>query len=357
MMARLLCASALLAAWFTLVGNAADEEGVTLTGWGIDEKDPDNFMARAAEVGFDALITWNTDPRVLARDVAAGDKHGIRIYSCISPMGGLANLWKKQYPDRPVPWQVMTEAEQAAATFIAAGRNQYLIPYQFGGEPLLTNEVLTTPIICLSSVDARELLKPTIDGIVGVPGIAGLALDGFGYQNYNRCHCDRCSKLLDDYCGAHPDVAPQEACVTVFRDMLVETINHLADYARSHKPEVKVAIHIWPAFAPDPLYGNRLDVDECGQTAAWYTIWPAEKIARYSRIIAEQAKRYYPRQEGVGMIGYYDRPGQFPVKDAAQVDLELATMLANGCRSIQVCATQDVLRNAEVAEVFRKHFR
>ncbi|MEN6304749.1 MAG: hypothetical protein ABFD96_18610, partial [Armatimonadia bacterium] len=119
----------------------------------------------------------------------------------------------------------------------------------------------------------------------------------------------------------------------------------------------KTTIHIWPVFTPEPLYGNRLDVDLCGQTAAWYILWPEEKIAEYSRIIANDAQKYYQRQQGVGMIGYYDLPGKFPVKDAARVDLELKTMIDNGCRSIQVCSSIHVMNNPQIRAVFKKWFK
>ena len=352
-----LCAVTLAAPVAISRALAADGEGITLTGWGLDARDPESFMAEAEAVGFDALITWSTDPAFLARAVEAGASHHIGVYSSIAPMGGLGRLWAERYPDRPVPWQVMSPDEDAALNFITAGRNRYMIPYQFGGEPAMTNEVLTSSTICFSSEEARELLKLLIDRIVAVPGLAGLAFDGFGYQNYHRCHCERCQGLLAEYAQAHPDLSEDEAQVAFFRDTLVGSINDLADYARSRRADIRTAIHIWPVFAPDPLYGNRLDVDYCGQTAAWYMLWPEEKIAEYSRIIVQDARQYHQRQQGVGMIGYYDRPGEFPVKDAARVDMELRTMIDNGVRHIQVCSAIDVVRNPEIAEVFRRRCR
>jgi len=355
MKCEMLCIAAVIALLVVSRGFGDDSGNVTLVGWGIDEKNLDTFIAEAEAVGFDALITWSTDPVFLGRAVEAGSRHNIKIFSCISPMGGLGKLWTNQYPERPVPWQVMNEGEEAALSFITAGRNRYIIPYQFGGEPAMTNEVLSNRIICFSNQEARDLLKPLIDQIVSVPGIEGLAFDGFGYQNYHRCYCDQCQGLLAEYRGAHPQMPEDEAEVAFFRDTLVAYINHLADYARSKRPDIKTSIHIWPVFALDPLYGNRLDVDYCGQTAAWYTLWPQEKIAEYSRIISERAHEHYERQQGVGMIGYYDRPEQFPVKDAACVDMELRTMIENGCRRIQVCSALDVIRNQEISAVFSKY--
>ncbi len=334
----------------------AQDEPLTLVGWGVASRDLDTFMAQAADVGFDALITGTLDPEFLARAVEAGARHNIKIFTHISPMGHLRSAWNTAYPDQPIPWQVLSEDEQAAANFISAGRNIYLIPYQWGGEPIMTNEVLTTSTVCFSSLEARALLEGMIDTIASVPDLEGLGFDGFGYQNYHRCHCERCQRLFEEFVKARPELSEEEASVDFFRDMLVGYINHLADYARSKRPDIKTTIHIWPVFVPEPLYGNRLDLDHCGQTAAWYTLWPQEKIAEYSRIICEDAKRYHERQTGVGMIGYYDRPGEFPVKDAAQVEMELSTMIENGCRRIQVCSTIHVINNEEIAGVFRRHF-
>ncbi len=337
-------------------GSADISKSIKLVGWGIDEKDPNKFIVDARNVGFDELITWSTDSAFLKKAVGIGKNNNIKISSCITPMEGLASLWAKHYPVCPVPWQIMTEDEEAACKFIMAGRNQYIIPYQFGGEPKMKNEVLCHRIICFNSLEARELFKPLIDDIVSVPGIEGIAFDGFGYQNYRRCYCDHCQQLFTEYCGKHQEMSKDDAEVVFFRDVVVDYVNYLADYARSKKKDIKTSIHIWPVFTPEPLYGNRLDVDFCGQTAAWYTLWPQGKIAEYSKIISREAQKYYPRQHGVGMIGYYDRPGEFPVKDVIRVDIELSTMIENGCRIIQVCGVSDVINNKAVSAVFKKYF-
>ncbi len=329
----------------------------TLVGWGIPNRGMERFVADAAEVGFDVLIYGSNDPKMLAQAVKAGQKHNIKIFSCITPMGLVKKLWTQKHPERPIPWQKMNGAEEAAKTFIGAGSNRSLIPYQWGGEPLLENEVLLTSIVCFSDPDARELFKPVIDKLADVPDLEGIAFDGFGYQNYNCCRCEQCEALKAEYMEEHPEVPAEQAEIAFFRQTLVNYINYLADYARSRNGQIKTAIHVWPVFAPDPLYGNLLDVDYCGQTAAWYTIWSPEKIASYSQIISSEAQKYHQRQQGVGMIGYYDRPGVFPLKDAERVDLELQIMLENGCQRIQVCSSLDVVKKQDIAEVFRKYFK
>ena len=343
---------------FVFTGNLFSEEPqLTLVAWGIDKKNLDKFFADAEEVGFDVLITWSTDPVFLKKAVKLGEKHNIKIFSSIAPMGGMVGLWKKKYPQKPFPWQIMNEDEKCAAKFLSAGKNTCIVPYQWGGEPLMTNEVLLNKIVCFGSIEGRELFKPIIDQIVSVPGIAGIAFDGFGYQNYNDCHCRKCQKALAEYRKTKSEMNAKEVRGNFYRDTLVDYINYLANYARSKNKDIKTTIHIWPVFAPDPLYGNRLDVDYCGQTAAWYTLWKKEKIAKYSRIISGQAKKYHQRQQGVAMIGYYDRPGEFPIKKEACVDMELNTMIKNGCNRIQVCGTKDAINNKKIAEIFKKYFK
>jgi hypothetical protein len=333
-------------------------QDLTLVGWGIDFKNLDKFFADAESVGFDVLVTWSIDVELLKKAVEAGEKHNIKIFSSIAPMGeDVINLWKKEYPQKPFPWQMMDDNENAAATFLSAGRNKHLIPYQWGGEPLMTNEVLLYKIICFNNVEGRSLFEMIIDNLISVPEIEGIGFDGFGYQNYYSCHCRKCQEKLDEYHKKYSEISKGQASVNFYRDILVDYINHLANYARSKKKEIKTTIHIWPVFVPEPLYGNRLDVDYCGQTAAWFTLWPEEKIAKYSRVISEQAKKSYQRQQGVAMIGYYDRPGQFPVKNATCVDMEIKTMIENGCNRIQVCGAKDVINNEKIAEVFKKYFK
>jgi hypothetical protein len=337
-------------------GHNYNKKKLTLTGWGIVDKDIDKFIADAKATGFDELITFSNDTVHIKKAVDAGNKHQVKIYSCITPMNEFKNIWNNQYPGEPLPWQVMGEDEEAARKFIMAGINQYIIPYQFGGEPQMTNEVLINRIACFNNKEYRKLLEQLIDKIVSVQGIAGVALDGFGYENYHCCYCDKCKNLLSEFKEKNPGMSDEEAKTVFFRSSLVDYINYLSNYARSKNRNIKTCIHIWPVFSPDPLYGNRLDVDFCGQTAAWYTLWPVEKIARYSRIITGEDDKYYKRQQGVCMIGYYDRPGRFPVKDATRIDMELKTMIGNGSTHIQVCGTNDVISKPEIVAVFKKYF-
>ena len=100
-------------------------------------------------------------------------------------------------------------------------------------------------------------------------------------------------KLFEAYHKKHPELSREDALDRFSLDTLVAFNNELADYARSIRPGIKVATHIYPVFLRDPLYGNRLNVDYCGQTAAWYfdPFWSVGKIKRYAHIISADAKK------------------------------------------------------------------
>ena len=52
----------------------AQDEPLTLVGWGVASKELDTFMAQAADVCCDARITGTLDPEFLALAVEAGNQ-------------------------------------------------------------------------------------------------------------------------------------------------------------------------------------------------------------------------------------------------------------------------------------------
>src|SRR5208337_2720697 len=158
-----------------------------------------------------------------------------------------------------------------------------------------------------------------------VEGLRGIAFDFFGYRNYHCCYCPRSMQLFEQYRKRHPELAADKALDAFSLESLVDFNNSLAAYARQVNPNLKIITHVYPVFLPEPLYGNRLDVDECGQTAAWFfePFWDYEKTRQYSRIIFGEAKAYFPRCEGTALIGIYDQPGKFSVKTPERVAEEL----------------------------------
>jgi hypothetical protein len=328
---------------------------VHLAGWGGGK--PEEIVPLAADTGFDEIIVWSNDPAYLNMLVEWGNKFNLGIYSSLSLSH--VDRFKKRFPGSEPPLQAMNEKETAALQRIKEDKSFGKSSYQYGGEPVGETEVLTSPLLCLHCPETLAYFKAEIgDILTAAPGLTGMAFDYFGYQNYRCCRCEQSAKLLAEWREKHPEITAEKAEEAFSLETLVEFNNQLAAYARSVKPDVKIATHVYPVFLPEPLYGNRLDVDYCGQTAAWFfePFWSMGKITEYSRIITRDEKKYFPRGEGVAMIGVYVESKAHPVKNAERVRLELQAIAAGGADRVQVCSMNHVLKDEAVRQVFKEFF-
>ena len=333
----------------------AAEKTLRLTGWGKGK--PEVIVPRAADVGFREIVVWNHDPKYLKSLVEQGKKHNIEIY-CSLYLGDVGR-WKKKFPDNPPPLQVMNEEENRALRRIQNDKSKGKSKYQYGGEPFQKVEVLSGPLLCFHHPEVVEYYKAQIKGILAVPGIKGIAFDYFGYRNYRCCTCKRSMELFKKFRDAHADMDEEKALCAFSLESLVDFNNELARYARSANPKAKVITHVYPVFLADQLYGNRLDVDVCCQTAAWFfePYWSYKKIKSYSRIIFEEEKRFHRRSEGAALIGIYDRPGKKPTKTSERIQKELQAIVDGGGDRIHVCSMNDVLNSERVSRIFKKFFK
>lgn len=333
----------------------AEGQFVQLTGWGGGK--PEEVVPQAAAVGFHEIIVWNHDPQYLNRLVAMGQQHGIGIYSSIH-LGDLAD-WKRRRPKVGPPLQQMNDLERAALDRIRADQTKGKSGYQYGGEPVQEIEVLEASLLCFHHPEVRSFFHEQIDDLLKTPGLRGIAMDYFGYQNYRCCRCPASIQAFEAWRQRCPGLPQDTALVRFSLETLVELVNELARYVRSIRADAKVACHVYPTFLPEPLYGNRLDVDFCGQTAAWYfePFWTFEKIKSYTRVICGQEKKYLARPEGAAMIGVYTRPALYPVKSPERLAMELQAILAGQGDRVQVCSLNDVLRDPAARQVFQRLFR
>ena len=321
-----------------------------LTGWGGGKAA--DVVPKAAAAGFGELVVHHENAENFASFITLGKQHGIGVYAWLY-LGDLP-AWEKAYPDDAPPLQVMAPAEDETLKRIEADKTPGKSQYQFGGEPVNEVEVLTTPLLCFHDPRVFKAFCKQIDEMLRVPGIRGVAFDYIGYRNYRCCHCPVSQSQLAAYRKEHPEMSREVSLERFSFETLVDFNNRLAAYARTVKPDGPVITHIYPVYLPQPLYGNHLDLDVCGQTAAWFfkPFWSEEKIHAYARVIATEAKRYHSRPHGAALVGY----GKDPVKSSKRLAAELQAILDGGCSRVHVCSLNAVLNNPEAAEVFRRFF-
>lgn len=271
-------------------------------GWG-SARDFDKVIAAAKEVEFNALIL-------------NGSPAAMKGYSEQLRQVGIESYWwfsiTTRAPEMKDFVQVMSPEEQKALADITADKDPHKHGYQFGGEPLPDRlDVLQAPLLCFHRPEVVAWSKAQIRAVVeACPELTGVALDYYGYQNYRCCRCAESMKKFEEALAAGGPLAemPRDAALESFsRDTLVGAINEMADYIRSLRPGLKVAIHVYPTFLPEPLYGRRLKVDYCCQTAAWFfePYWSDAKVRRYARTIATDRNPDYPAYRGIPFIGVY----------------------------------------------------
>ena len=326
-----------------------------LMGWDL-RGSPGESIPQAAAIGVTDIIVPAQAGPALEKTLEIAHRHGINVYALVQLNTGVAR-WAGKYPHEPPPLQGLTDEEQQSVRFLRDGKDKKDPAYsQWGGEPVDKRDVLIYDMLSFHDPRVMDLLKDDIRAAAAIRGIKGIAFDVFGYQNFR---CDRspaAMKAFEQYRKAHPSLSENAAFEQFSFDMLVKYNNALADFARSLRPDIMIANHVWPSYAPQPLYGNRLDIDYCGQSAAWFLPYPPSRIATYAMTIARQEKLFHQRASGVALIGFFNQPGGcFPVKSADQVESELKAILAGGCNRLMVCSIGDVLRTPAVADVFRKY--
>ena len=227
---------------------------------------------------------------------------------------------------------------------------------QFGGEPVASPDLCPENIACFLSdeghVKAKERLAATLEKN---PLAEGITFDYIGYTNFKSCECDDCRKRLAAYLKEEGLEDTQENRNTFFRDALMHYINTLVDYVHELRPGMKVAIHLYPVFLPDPLYGRLLKADYIEETVAWYFQWDDAKISDYTRKIISA-----PHLDGcksVPFVGLNAAEGKpLAHKSPERLEQELKLILAAGGRDIAVCNGPDMIKPG-YAEVFKRHTR
>lgn len=321
------------------------DEKVNRIGWAGKEKDISGLVNKADELGFNIIICHgNDDYEYLNKLCAEAKQKGISIYywfHIITPKN------MEQYS------QVVDEKERENSKKIQDDKTPGKHNYQFGGEPVKPEEVHIGEFLCFHRPEVMEYSKDKIKNVLEkCPDLDGIAFDYIGYKNYKCCMCPVSTKQFEEYIKGGNTISRENALNKFSLDTLVDYNNQLSDYVRKIKPGTKTATHIYPTFIPDPVYGNRLDVDYCCQTVAWYfePFWDLKKVSDYTEKVTRDSNRYFPLPQGIPFVGIYmDNPGMN--KSPERFREELKTIRKTGCKSFSICPFNIFLKHPELGKI------
>jgi hypothetical protein len=300
-------------------------------------------MAKAAaDLGFNALV-----PALPGKEKAYLAACRERGLACYMPI--YADL---DHTGGDGPAQVMLSEEEQALRQQQADP-QKRAAYQFGGQPTRSDEIYWNRMLCPNDPRTLRIVQRQIDRALEA-GFDGLAFDYFGYQNYRRCYCTVCKEKYAAFISALPGDSRQGTEARFAEDSLVRLINDAVSYARKQHPRVLTTAHIYPHFAPNSLYGNRLDLDSCGVTASWFfrPHWSLDQVRNYTMQVMSGANRHFPRAVGCPFIGIYTgAPHAAERKDAGRLREELGIVHAAGAKGIQMAELGHILADAETRAV------
>ena len=340
----ILCSVVLLAFG---VASAADKFDFVYA-WGVVR---DEATARAfAEIGV-------TDVRAQGEQGAlAARKYGMRPYCSFTPPGPhpqvLDAAAQRHFDAVNAPELRTTLSREDHAREI--DRRRKAANCRFGGEPVEKVDTCLQMIPCFLSDTNCAMAKAQIDRtLMSNPLAEGISFDYIGYVNFRSCECGECKARLTAYLAKRGLDESEANRNLFFREALVGYVNAMVGYAKGRRPGLKITIHLYPVFLPDPLYGSDLTADYIQQTVAWYFPWPDEKISDYTRKVV--GATCAPGCVQVPFVGLSATEGRaLAFKSPERLDHELRLILKSGGRGLGVCNGQDMLKSG-YREVFMKY--
>jgi|GEM_PF-1265118 len=304
--------------------------------WTMQDKTDAQIVSAAKSLGFNAISARSKQM------VDECHKQGMQAF---------AALW---FGSASEEYAQVIKPEELAATTWDKGPAFEL--YQYGGEPVLGGDIYREGSCwCLDRPEALEYGKAAIDEDIA-NGYDGIAFDAIGYTNLYACFCPITLAKQQEFHTTHPELSEQQVIIKYSEQSLVAFYNNLSEYARKKHPGIKLTTHIYPVFAPNPLYGSQLPLDYCGQTAAWFfnPHWNMQKVHRYAYEVVQGAIQDGATSAGAPFVGIYTLPPyDMHAKTADRVRQELRVIKKSGACAIQMAELGNIINNPEIAKVVR----
>lgn len=292
------------------------------------EADLTRVAEQAQSLGFNALLmSPPRDKLAFMRDEC--HRHGLKLYLSTVFSGG-DKAWQ----------QVMTPAQEERV------QKPFGETYQIGGEPVSTDEVLTSPLPCWNRPETREFFARRVREYAALP-VDGLAFDCVGYRNYQRCYCPVCATKLAQYRQSHPGATVAQWA----EQTLVDFNNEMAQVARQARPDLSLTTHVYPVFLPHQYYGYRLDLDYVGETVSWFfrPHWPLAKVqSRISEVVGQQGACF--AGEHAAPFVAFDARQLRNYRSAKRVAADLECVKRSGASGLQMAELGYLLDKPLVAQ-------
>ncbi|MDD5599153.1 MAG: family 10 glycosylhydrolase [Victivallaceae bacterium] len=184
----------------------------------------------------------------------------------------------------------------------------------------------------------------------------GFAFDYVGYRNYYACFCDYSRQRRQEFADKHPDISVIEIMRRFSEESLVKYVTEVREFVRSLKPSAEFSIHIYPDFDLNPVYGNRLPVESCGQTIAWFykPFWSYGKVYDTCMKYKNAQGKFVKYNKFVPFVGVYDRD-KLKTPERLRTEIRIAGLAENG--TIMLASDRIFRRHPELVKVVAEELK
>ena len=183
----------------------------------------------------------------------------------------------------------------------------------------------------------------------------GLALDYVGYRNYYACFSDYSNKKRKEFANQHPQMTKQQILEKFSENSLINYTFQARKAAKAVKKDIKLAIHIYPDFDPNPTYGSKLPIEYSGQTIAWFykPFWSLKKVRAKCMMYKNAKKQKYKYNKFVPFIGVYSGK-RLKSPERLRQEIRIAELAGNG--TVMLAFAKTFAKHTELVKIVAEEF-